>query len=203
MKNNNVTVAAVLFFIFINTSYFLENLLGVWVMPLTIFAFIIFLLLFVVLLTQTAKAINEKFQSKDRNLVVGLLAVVIGLTIVKPSGLIDYDEMDGNDVLIARREGISECIILIKLKADGHFVKKASCFSTDRYTGDYAVKNDTIWFSNCSKTNGSFYEYGILKEQNDTTKLIMKYGANDTLPSLRLYLEKNELSINTVTRPRP
>jgi hypothetical protein len=202
MKNNNIILSAIAFFIFINTSQLLDSLLGVWVMPLTLFAFIIFLLLFVVLIVQFSTAINEKFKGKDRNLLIALLTIVISLTIYKPYGLIDFEDMDNNDLLIARREGISDCIMLLKLKENGTFMKRNACFGMEKLTGDYAIKEDTIWFTNCTK-KGSFYEYGILKERNDTTKLIMKYGANDTLPSLRLYVEKNSLPIKPVTRKRP
>lgn len=190
MKNKGIVILSIVFFIIINSSYYWEGFVGIWAMPLSIILFICFLILGIAFLLQLFKSISEKFKSSSRTFLLVMLTLVVGLTIYKPSGLINFDKLEGKDLLVAQREGAANCMITLKLKENSVFVKRSVCFGIDKIKGEYSLKNDTIWFSNTNK-GVDFHEFGVIRE-NDSQEIDLYYSINDTIP-LNLLVNKNEL----------
>ena len=162
-----------------------------WSMPLTIILFIYFLILATAFLFQLFKSISEKFKSNSRTFLLVVMALVIGLTLYKPFGLIDFDKLEGKDLLVAQREGVANCMTTLKLKEGGIFVERSVCFGIKKTNGKYKLENDTIWFSD-TKRGVDFYEFGVIKEiRNDSQEILLFNNRNDTIP-LNLFVRKNE-----------
>ena len=120
------------------------------------------------------------------------MSLVIGLTIYKPFGLINFDKIEGKDLLVAQREGAANCMTTLKLKENRNFVERSVCFGVDKTNGTYDLKNDTIWFSNISRGN-EFYKFGVIVElENEREEIVLYHHVNDTMP-LNLFVNKNEL----------
>ena len=167
-----------------------------WSIPLTIILFICFLILVVAFLIQLFKSISEKFKSNSRTFLLVVLTLVIGLTLYKPFGLINFDKLEGRDLLVAQREGAANCMTTLKLKENGIFVERSVCFGIDKTIGEYELKNDTIWFSN-PKDRTEFHEFGVIIEtENNSQEIVLYNNRNDTIP-LNLFVRKNELKKTT------
>ena len=123
------------FFLLINFQYFLFPLFGAFEIFIVIISFAILIGLIVMFIYHLVKAIKEKFGLKLRNALLLCLLITIGTTIYKPLGLIDFDSLQGKDVLIAQREGAANCITTLKLKDSMTFIEYNYCFGTSRIKG--------------------------------------------------------------------
>jgi len=155
----------VLFFLLVNSSYFWADDLGMYSIPVTIGMIILFLVLFVFLLKHCYFLIKEKFSDKRRLITVCLLTVLLSAIALKPGGMINFDGLAGNDLLIAQREGAANCLSTFKLKSRNNFTFRQFCFGSFETNGKYALTNDTIFFKNVkpSRADSSFYEYAVIK----------------------------------------
>lgn len=81
----------------------------------------------------------------------------------KPSGLIDFDKMEDENVLIAERAGAANCLTKLQLKDNFTFRERISCFGLNEIRGTYHVIRDTIYFNNVQRgRNGSeFYKLQV------------------------------------------
>lgn len=121
-----------------------------------------------------------------------VLTLVIGLTLYKPYGLIDFDKFKGEDLLFAQREGAINCTETLKLKEGKKFVQRSVCFGVRNTNGNFDKKNDTIWFFK-TKSETKFYEFGVIKKiKNYNEEISLFRDKNDTIP-LNLKVSKNEL----------
>lgn len=188
MKNKGIIITTLVFFLLVNTTYFWENKLGLLAFPAFLFLVLVFLVLLSVLLQQFFFAIKEKFAGRQRLLIIVLLAIVLGFVFLKPDGLIAFNKFDGNDILVAEREGAANCMTTFKLKENNKFTEKSVCFGMTEIKGNYKIINDTIYFENVetgrdkdefymfavirpSKYNSNNYHFDIVryKDLNDTT----------------------------------
>ncbi|MVZ65372.1 hypothetical protein GQF61_05855 [Sphingobacterium sp. DK4209] len=110
MKNKGLLLTIIIFFLIVNTTYYWEGKLGFFAFPAFLILVIIFLGLGVALTRQIYFLIKEKFTDKKRIIIIGLLTLVLLLTFKKPFGLIDFDKLEGGNVLIAKREGSANCM---------------------------------------------------------------------------------------------
>lgn len=136
------------------------------------------------------------------------MTTVLILTFLKPNGLINFDKLSGNDVLVAQREGVANCMTTIKLKENKTFRERIVCFGVSDIKGTYELKNDTIFFKNIEfgRYNNEFYEFAVIKSSNNNTFSLTKYkNKNDTI-GYELLVVKNELNelnkLNTQKRNR-
>lgn len=192
MKNKALHILAITYFVIINTRYYLEEVLGVWMMLIVVILFLLFATLGIALFYHIIKSISEEFKSKSRNILLLILTLVIGLTIYKPFGLVNFDKIEGKNLFIAYAEGSANCMTTLKLKEKGKFIEKIGCFGVSITKGTYALKNDTIWFSNILKGKG-YYKFGVIMSlKNNEEKVLLYHNENDTIP-LNLLVSKNEL----------
>ena len=145
-------------------------------------------------------AFREKFIDKQRLVMIGTLVIVLTVTLLRPNGLINFDRLQGKDLLIAEREGVASCMTTLKLKENNTFIERSVCFGVTEHKGKYEVKGDTIFF----RYNGKFrhksgyYEFGVI-QKIDTEKLkylgdlVLYKNFNDSI-GYDLWITKNELT---------
>ncbi len=163
MNNKSLLIAALVFLFFINTSYFWEDLPGLWDIGVTIFLLLYFIILSVCLLSEIYKAIREKLRDRQRVLSVTAVGLILALTVLFPSGLIDFKRLEGKDILIAQREGAANCMTTFRLKKNKRFIQKSVCFGIEKKKGSYYIENDTIFLNNNSRVDSTGYSFAIIQ----------------------------------------
>lgn len=186
MKNKGLIISTLVFFLIVNTNYFWEGELGLYAFPAFILLVIIFFVLVFMLFLQLISAIKEKFKNKKRLLTIGLLTVVLILTFLRPNGIVNFENLQGNDLLVAQREGVANCMTTFKLKENNRFSEINVCFGVTKISGEYIIKNDTIFFENIEygRHENEFYEFAVIKPSKinpDKFDLVRFKNKNDTI----------------------
>ena len=200
MRNKGIIITTLVFFLLVNTTYFWEGKLGLIAFPLFLILVIVYIGLVVGFLRQLYFAIREKFKNKQRLVILTILVTVITLTFFRPHGFIDFDKLQGADLLVASREGGGNCTTTLKLKESNRFIERSVCFGVKEIKGTYMIQNDTIYFENVELgcVENEFYEYAVIKKSRfnkDSTSLeLVRYrNVNDTIGH-ELWITKNELN---------
>ena len=167
-------------------------------MLITFFLFSIYITFIFILLAQLYYGIKEDFKNIKRLFCIGIIFIVLLLTYLKPFGLINFEKFESKDLLIAYKEGVANCSTRLKLKENGKFNERNVCFEISEISGEYVLKNDTIFFKNInSEQNEKYYEFAIIKKVNisnsNKIKLIRYNNQNDTIGNI-LWIKKNELN---------
>ena len=189
----------IIFFLLVNTTYYWEGKLGLFAMPAFLILVIAYVILLIVLFNQIFLAFKEKFRDRSRVLNLGLLTIVLALTFYKPDGLINFDNLDGKNLLIAQREGAANCMTTFKLKENNRFTERSVCFGMTEIKGNYKLINDTIFFEKVEigRHENEFYKFAIIKPSrfNNDKKafdLVRYKNFNDTTGN-ELLITINEL----------
>lgn len=188
--NNILLVSGLIFFLIINTTYYWEGKLGVLNLLAILFLLLYFLILLIFFVVQLSVLITEKFKNKNRLLLLTVLFLILGLTLYKPRGLIDFETFEGKTILTAQREGVANCTKTIKLKENRKFTMTDICFGIDRYFGKYYIKNDTIYFD---KEIDFEYKFGIINTDKNFNELKLYRNKKDTIP-FKIPIIKNDLN---------
>ena len=179
-----------------NLSHFWDGKLGIWAVPVFVLLIIVFIVLSILCFIQIAKAVKEKFSNGSRVWSVVVMVLCLSLVYIKPKGIIDFEKYEGEDLLVASREGAANCTITLKLKDNHNFKEKSVCFGVTEVTGKYTVRNDTIFFTDVKVPRGDeeSYEFAVLKKmKNSDVKSLFRYrNMNDTIGN-ELWITKNEL----------
>ncbi len=198
MKHIAVTLAAIVFFLIVNGRYYWEPEIGGFSLPVFLILCIIFIVLAIVLIVQAFGAYRENFSNKHRLVSIGVLAAVLVTAALKPSGLINFERWEGEDLLVAEREGAANCATVFRLKHNGHFKERNMCFGVDEITGNYVLQNDTIYFKNVELGRSSktmYYKFAVVDTGKRTNKIfgLIRYkDRNDTMGN-GLFITKSEL----------
>lgn len=195
--NKPLLFTTIAFFILVNSAYFWESQLGLFVFAALLTLALIFIILFVSLIRQISLSIKERFVNKHRIYFIILLVLVLTLAVFKPYGFINFEKWESNSVLIAQREGTANCLTTFKLKENRKFSERNLCFGISETTGTYRIKNDTIYFENMKLGRGEdkYYEYAVIKTSkiNDKYLGVTRYENQlDTIGN-ELLIIKNEL----------
>lgn len=196
MKNKGLLIITIIFFLIVNTTYYWEGKLGLFAFPAFLILVAIYFGLIIALVTQLYFSIKEKLTEKTRLINIGILTLVLTLTFLRPFGLIDFDKFEGNNILIAQREGTANCMVTLKLKDNFTFNERSVCFGVTKTKGNYHIQNDTIYFDNVSE--GWFYKFAVVKPSkfNKDGKhfdLIRYKSLTDTI-GYELLIIKNDLN---------
>ncbi len=199
LKVKGLIITTLVFFLLVNTSYYLEGKLGLFAFPAFSLLAAVYLGLAIALLRQLYLTFKERFNQKKRFIVIGLLTTVLLLTILKPMGLIDFDKLEGNDVLVAEREGAANCLTTLKLKDNFTFRERIGCFGLTEIKGTFRVLQDTIYFDNVEfgRHENEFYKFAVIKPTKSNNSkilgdLIRYKNISDTVGH-ELWITKNEL----------
>jgi hypothetical protein len=199
MKNKILPLTACILFLTVNTAFFWEGKLGPFAIILSLILVIVYGVLIISLLYQIYLEIREKFKNRQRLISITIVAVVLGLIYFRPDGIINFEKFQGNDLVIAEREGAANCYTTLKLKDNNRFVEKNICFGISEVTGKYSIKGDSIFFSDVQlgRDKSEYYQFAVIKQSAFENKKIigelkrfMNYS--DTLPH-ELWITKNEL----------
>ncbi len=200
MKNKGLIITTIIFFLTVNTTYYWEGKLGLFAFPAFLILVVIYLGLGLALIRQIYFAVKEKFADKTRLINIGLLTIVLTLTFLKPFGLIDFDKFEGDNILIAEREGAANCMTTLKLKDNFTFSERSVCFGVTEIKGNYHLQNDTIYFDNVSlgRHENEFYQFAVVvqsKFNKDGKHFDLKRykSLTDTIGH-ELWITKNELN---------
>lgn len=198
--NKTLLIAAIIFFLVVNTSYFWRGLFPLWELLAFFLLVIIYFALIVAVVLQVANASEEKFRNKGRNVTIAIVAVVIFLVGYRPTGLINFQQFESKDILVAQREGGANCMTTFKLKKNKTFREETVCFGTMKAEGQYSIENDTITFSDVEYYKGKeFYQYAVITPVDSISEskignLVLYYSSQDTTP-LKLWIVKKEFDL--------
>jgi hypothetical protein len=196
LRSKGLIIITISLFLIVNLNYYWEGKLGILAFPTFIFLATVFLILAIICIVQMIKGIKEKFSNKDRNRTMVIMAISLGLIFLKPSGLINFDKLEGEDLLIAQREGTANCMVTFKLKANNKFRERSVCFGVSEARGIYEIKNDTVFFSEVSLPIGEekFYAFAILrKSKNKHKETVVLYRNRKDTSGVELFVRKNEI----------
>jgi hypothetical protein len=192
-SKNKLNITTLLFFILINTSFFWDGFLGIYSIPFSFVLEIVFLIIIVNFFILIFRIIQNKFDSKNKRNQILYIAIVIALTIYKPFGFINLELSKANEVLIAKKEAVSNCNMLLILRDDGTYTQRMVCYSIDNIQGTYSLKNDTIFFKN-SFEYSECPKYGLITENSNNYQIIkLYYDSSYKAIPLLLYIEKNNI----------
>ncbi len=200
MKNKGLFITSVIFFLLVNTTYYWEGKLGLFAIPVFALLVAVYFGLAIALLRQIYFSVKEKFKQKHRFILIGVLTTVLLLAYLKPFGIVDFDKLEGTDILIAEREGAANCSTTLKLKDDSTFRERISCFGVSEIKGTFRVANDTIYFDNIKlgRQEEGFYKFAVIKPTKfDNSKIfgdLIRYkDLTDTVGDF-LWIIKNDIS---------
>ena len=172
MKKYLISFFSIILLLIVNTSFFWENLPGLFDMAILFLTLIGFIILIIVLINQLIKGVSEKLKNKNRILNLVNISIVLILIYLFPRGFINFENIIyGNDVFFAQYEGAANGTINLKLKKDNYFIEKSIFWGIDNEFGKYKIKNDTLFleFKNqsnfnqkkslCTKENEKFINY--------------------------------------------
>ena len=200
MKNRGLLITTIIFFLIVNTTYYWEGKLGLFAFPVFLILVIIYFGLAISFIRQIYFGIREKLKDKSRLLIILLLALVLTFTFFKPFGLINFDELEGDNLLIAEREGAANCMTTFKLKDNFTFRERNVCFGVTEIKGNYHLQNDTIYFDNVSvgRHENEFYKFAVIKPSkfNKDGKHfdLTRYKSLTDTVGHELWITKNDLN---------
>lgn len=191
---------AIAVFLLINTSYFWEKWIGFWVMPLTLLLMALFVALLINLFILFIRLIRIRFSDPNKNKEFFILCSIQAFTLLFPFGLIDFRKFEGKDIISAQREGVANCMLYLRLKEDGKFVEKQTCFGVDEKQGHYLIRGDSIflyWETVPAGVDKPAVGIIIKDELSEPLSKTILYFRNltDTIP-LRLDVTKYDLPKN-------
>ncbi len=200
MKQKGLFISTILFFLIVNTNYYWEGKLGFFAFPTFFVLVIVYLVLAFLLFRQLFFAYRERFLDKQRLVIIGTLLVVLTVTFLKPNGVINFDKLQGQDLLIAEREGAANCMTTLKLKENNTFTDRNVCFGVTETRGNYEQKGDTIFFKDIGQVRhkSGYYKFAVIRKSS-TEKMkylggIVMYKSFSDTTGLELRIIKNELT---------
>lgn len=200
LKNKGLLISTIIFFLIINTSYYWEGKLGLIAFPAFLVLVVIYLGLAIALVRQIYLAVKEKMVYKSRLFLIGFLTIVLALTFIKPFGLVNFDKLEGDNLLIAEREGAANCMTTLKLKDDFTFRERNVCFGVTEIKGNYHLQNDTIYFDKVSvgRHEDGFYKFAVIEpskfNKNGKNFDLTRYKNLADTVGHELWITKNELN---------
>lgn len=174
MKENKksyiLLIFTILFFIIVNAVSWLVYLgvFGDFYFIATLLLIIIFMTLAITLFVEIGLSIAERSRNKKKNLNLIITTALLTLTVLFPKGVvIPASFFEASDNIVAYREGVANCGLTIKLKNNGSFLITEVCFGISKYTGDYTLKRDSIFFHYKRERRDGIH-YGVLLKGQDS-----------------------------------
>lgn len=200
MKYKKVFIGGIVFFVLLNLSFFIEGLLGFLALPALLFMFSYFLILIGCFFYHAVYMIKERFRYKQRNIIVSLLFLIIGMTIYEPNGFLNYEVLNGKSILSASQEGAANCTVNLNLYPNNIFTCTDICFGVHTVIGKYEIEKDTIFFNNIYvNMREKFFDYAVYSPEecyfSNGKKGIIKLYKNksDSITSYQLCITNKEI----------
>lgn len=195
MKKYIISFYSILLLLIINTSYFWENLPGLFDMAITFLVLIGFIIMIIIFINQLIKGFAQKFKNKIRILNTFILSTVLFLIYFYPFGFIDFEKIFyGEDIYFTQYEGTASGTITLKLKKENKFIEKHVFFGIENYKGNYEIKNDTLFLIYNNKSNFNEKQSFCIENKKFKNHLLYYRNTKDTIP-LRMKTLKGNFSI--------
>lgn len=191
MRNKALLIITLIFFLLVQFRYYLEDLFrtdGFHFMEIiSVFVlFLVFIILVISFLFQVEKAFEEKFNNRSRRYLIIFMVFVLGVTVWRPFGLIDFEKFEAKDVFVASAEGAANCHSILKLKDNKRFTFTSICFGVNKVKGTYSVVGDKIKFVSFDrkeyhpKLKFAIVRPTIFSNSKVRSDVIMHFDDNDT-----------------------
>ncbi len=200
MKYIKLFIATIIFLILDNTITYWGAKLGRFSMIGFLGLIIFFLALTSTFFIQIINAIKERFIDKQRLMLIVFIGFSLTSTYLFPTGLFNLGRNENDSLLIATREGATNCRTTLKLYGDGTFMERNICFEVNEITGTYQFIHDTIFFKNLSFSRGKseFYKFAVFQEHKlqfkNVIRDIVRFENDSDTVGTELWIIKNELS---------
>lgn len=200
MKRTSVIIftLSLLLFLLVQTTYYWEAYLGAWHIPVILFLFTLYAVLCIAVVYQVV-ALIKRFQNRLHAGAVTLIILMLSLIAYAPNGLINFEALEGEVVFVAEAEGAANCATVFKLRSNGTFKERNTCFGVSVVEGTYVIKGDTIIFSDLilDMDEDEYYTHAVIAKTNYEHKkivgeLLRFKNHRDTIPR-RLHIVTNEL----------
>ncbi len=183
-------ISILILFILINTSYYWEGEFGIFTFLIFIILFICFFILSIELIRQLYIASKNDFTEKPRIYLIGFMILCLTLIMIKPTGIINFDKLEGENLLFAQTEGAANCTSTLKIKKDNNkFSYESICFGIEKTKGTYKIIDRIIYFNNYDKSKFNFI-YGKIDKNKGFIALYR--NKNDPNPFQIPIIEKQK-----------
>lgn len=196
LQNKQLLTITILFFVLVNTAYFWEAKLGYFSFPFFLILFIIYIIIVIFTIYLICIFIIDK--NTKQLITICISTFLLLLIFLKPTGIINFEALQGADLLIASREGGGNCATVLKLKQSKFFKERSVCFGITEVEGNYELIHDTIYFKNIRPISqkNDYYKFAIIEPSRHIIKdkiyVLTRYKSlNDTIGS-ELWITKNE-----------
>jgi hypothetical protein len=126
MKKYFISIYSILLLVIVNTSFFWENLPGIFDLIILGLTFIGFIVLFLVSISQIIKGFKEKFKNQIRIINICISSIVLVLIYIYPFGFMNFEKIIYDDnLLFAQYEGVANGTVSLKFKKDDIFIEKS------------------------------------------------------------------------------
>ncbi|MEO0790630.1 MAG: hypothetical protein AAFY36_18340 [Bacteroidota bacterium] len=101
-------------------------------------------------------------------------------------GLIDFDPVPGDPLLVGYSHGSIDCSTTFQIKSDNRFIEGSVCFGIREFYGTYDIQNDTIFFRDVQTCSGeNYFEFATVQQELNTGKeVLVRYrNLQDTVGS--------------------
>jgi len=153
-------------------QYFLSYIQGAYTIVVLLIGLCLWFILLGIAIYQLIKLAVEKIKNYQRLLFVSIILILGFLSYTEPMGMINWEKYEGQNILVAEREGTANCRTIIKLKENNKLKYISRCFGVDFHLGTYELRKDTLYFE-LEKNVGYMDKYSyatLLKSKTDTTK---------------------------------
>ncbi len=174
-----------LFFLYENTSAYWLYKTGEWI-DLILLAYVItFLCVIGFTIYNILKCFQAKLRDKYRNIVAVLMMAVLAMSFLLPGGLMSKRILYKGDLFVAYYDGVAGNNGWLVLYGNDRYEYS---YGNMQLTGNYKVKNDTIFFDSPRRDGTYEYDYATLWKDKSHLSL-----GKDSIEYSSLKVTKNEL----------
>ena len=183
MKKYIISIYSILLLVIVNTSFFWENLPGIFDLIISGLTFICFIVLFFVSISQIIKGFKEKFKNQIRIINICISSIVLVLIYIYPFGFMNFEKIIYDDnLLFTQYEGVANGTISLKFKKDNVFIEKSVFFGVENNIGKYEIKNDTIFLVFKKSSNFGEEKSFCIEDKQFKDNLLYFRNLKDSLP---------------------
>ena len=173
-RKKSISILILIFFGIWFFQYFLSYVPGAFTIGVLLIGLSLWIVILGIALYQIIKLALEKSKYYQRLIYVAVIFILNFISLAKPMGLIDWEKYEGENLLIADREGTANCRTILKLKPKNKFKYISRCFGVDFHMGTYKFANDTLHLQ--LKRDVDYMDESsfatLVKSENDSTKYI-------------------------------
>jgi hypothetical protein len=183
MKKYFISIYSILLLVIVNTSFFWENLPGIFDLIILGLTFIGFIVLFLVSISQIIKGFKEKFKNQIRIINICISSIVLVLIYIYPFGFMNFEKIIYDDnLLFAQYEGVANGTVSLKFKKDDIFIEKSVFFGVENNIGKYQIKNDTLFLEFKKSSNFGEEKSFCIEDKQFKDNLLYFRNLKDSLP---------------------